>query len=145
MKTHTQSQAGLTLVEVVVSLAISSLVVAGIVCGYVFGTASAERSALSLAATGRALERIEETRSATWDTLSWPAIDQLVGTNFPPQTVTLDLSGNGQNATYATNFTQISQISSSPPLRRIRVDCVWSFRDSQAITNSVETCRAPDE
>ncbi|MGH7867919.1 MAG: type IV pilus modification PilV family protein [Candidatus Dormibacteraceae bacterium] len=137
---------GMTLVEVVVALAISGLAVAAIVGGYMFSSSSAEQSALSVAATAKAIERIEQTRSATWDTISWPPVDQLVVSNFPAQVVTLDLSGSGPGATYATNFTQISDISSNPPVRRIRVDCVWLFaKRARLLTNTIETCRGPDE
>lgn len=145
-RARTFERAGVTLVEVVVALAISGLSVAAIVGGYVFSAASAEQSALSVAATAKAIERIEQTRSATWDTVSWPPVDQLVVSNFPSQVITLDLSGSGPGATYATNFTQISDVSTNPPVRRIRVDCVWLFaRRSRVFTNTVETCRSPDE
>ena len=139
------AKAGMTLVEVVVALGLSGLTVAAIVSGYVFSTTLAEKSALSLAASARAMERIEETRSATWDTSSWPQVDQLVATNFPDKTVTLDLSGTGTGITYATNFTQISQISTDPLLKRIRVDCVWLFNGSLMVTNTIETCRSPNQ
>jgi type II secretory pathway pseudopilin PulG len=135
----------MTLIEVVVAMGISTVAVAAIITGYIFTVTSAEKSSLSLAASAMASERVEEVRSAQWDTSSFPPIDQLVSTNFPDQVVTLDLSGSGQGVTYATNLTQISQISASPPLRRIRVDCVWAFKGGQLITNTVETCRAPDE
>jgi prepilin-type N-terminal cleavage/methylation domain-containing protein len=138
------NRAGMTLVEVVVALAISGLTVAGIVSGYVFCANSAERSALTLAANARAMERLEETRSAQWDPSSWPPVDQLVTTNFPDRVVVLDLSGSGVGTTYATNITQISQLAINPPLKRIHVDCIWSLKGSQLVTNSVESCRAPD-
>jgi type II secretory pathway pseudopilin PulG len=51
----------LTLVEVVVALGISVLAVAGIVSGYLFSIVSAQRSALSLVAGAKAVERMEET------------------------------------------------------------------------------------
>jgi type II secretory pathway pseudopilin PulG len=137
--------AGLTLVEVIVALAISSLAVAGIINGYLFTITSAQRSALSLIANARAMERIEETRSAKWDTSSWPPVDQLVSTNFPDQVITLDLDGSGTNALYATNVTQIIGVSTNPPLRRVRVDCIWAFKGKQLMTNTVETCRAADQ
>lgn len=135
----------MTLVEVVVALAISGLAVGSIVGGYVFCASSAEISALSLAANATAMARIEETRSAKWDTASSPSVDQLVSANFPDKVVTLDVSGSGAGITYATNLTQISLISVSPPLKRIHVDCVWSFKGSRLLTNSIETCRAPDQ
>src|SRR6266850_27506 len=136
-----RTEGGMTLVEVVVALAISGLGVGAIVSGYFFSATSAERSGLSLAANARAMERIEETRSASWDTASSPAVDQLVSTNFPAKIMTLDLSGSGSGTTYATNFTQITLVSASPPLKRIRVDCVWRFQGSKLFTNTIETCR----
>jgi type II secretory pathway pseudopilin PulG len=142
-----QSQLGMTLVEVVVALALAGLTVAGLVGGYFCSTVSAERSGLSLAANSRALERLEDTHGARWDTSSWPVVDELSQTNFPAKQVILDLSGEGPGTTYATNYTTISQISTSPQLRRIRVDCVWQFRNRQfssLFTNTVETCRGPD-
>src|SRR5438445_4838727 len=130
-----RTQAGMTLIEVVMAMGISVVAVAAIITGYLFTVTSTEKSSLSLAASARAFERIEELRSAQWDTASSPPVDQLVSTNFPDQVVTLDLSGSGQGVTYATNRVQISQISASPPLRRIRVDCVWAFKGPQLVTN----------
>ena len=131
--------------EVVFALAVSGLAIAGIVSGYVFAVGAAEESALSLAASGRAMERLEQTRGASWQVTSYPQIDQLQQTNFPNEVVTLDLPWAGTNTTTATNITQITQISTTPPLRRIHVDCVWRFNGSQLLTNSIETCRAPDD
>ena len=134
----------MTLAEVVVAMAITGLAVGGIVTGYAYCTNSAERAALSLAASARAMERIEESRSAKWDTASWPPVDQVVATNFPSKVVTLDLSGSGEVATTATLNTLISEISASPPLKSIRVDCIWKYK-TEMVTNSIEVCRAPDQ
>jgi prepilin-type N-terminal cleavage/methylation domain-containing protein len=134
----------MTLIEVVIAMAIAGLAVAGIVTGYTFCTMSAEQAALALAASARAQERIEETRSAKWDTAKWPAEDRVVATNFPSKIVTLDLSGSGDRTTQATIQTQISQISTNPPLKRIRVDCIWKF-NGKLVTNTIETCRAPNQ
>lgn len=137
----------MTLAEVVVALAIVSLTVLGVVGGYTFSTVSAEKASLSLAANTRALERLEDTHGAIWNVSSWPVVDQLVATNFPNETVILDLSGQGPGVTYGTNYTTITQVSPAPPLRRVRVDCVWQFRSgtfSGVFTNTVETLRAPD-
>jgi type II secretory pathway pseudopilin PulG len=136
--------AGISLVEVVVALGISSLAVAGIVLGYVFSVGSAQRSALYLSAGARALERAEQVRSAKWDTSSWPAVDQVVATNFPDEVVTLEVAGPNRAALCATNYVQIVQISTTPPLKRVRVDCVWNFRGAN-LTNTLETFRAPDQ
>jgi len=140
-----RTQAAMTLVEVVFALAISGLAIAGIVGGYLFAVSSAERSALSQAAGSRALERLEQVRAASWQVSSSPPVDLLQQTNFPTEVVTLDLPWAGTNVTVATNFTQITQISTNPPLRRIHIDCVWSFNGDQVLTNSIETCRAPDQ
>jgi len=138
-------RAAMTLIEVVVALALAGLIVAGIVSGYIFCLNASEKGALTMAANSRALERIEQTRSAQWDTSVSPAVDQLVGANFPDITVVLDQSGTTTNITAATVRTEITQLSSAPPLRRVRVDCIWQFRGVERVTNSIETYRAPDQ
>ena len=135
----------MTLVEVLIALAISGLAVAAIVGGYYFASVSAEKSSLLLAASAKAMERLEEARAAKWDISAFPAIDELTATNFPDKLVVLDLSGYGPGVTYATNRVQISQISTNPSLKRIHVDCVWTFKSSQLFTNSIESYRAPDQ
>ena len=136
---------GMTLVEVLIALTISGLAVGAIVGGYLFAAGSAEKSALSLAANASALGRMEEARCARWIISISPVVDEVVSTNFPDTVVTLDLPGSGSQRTYGTNRIQISQISTNPSLKRIHVDCVWAFKDSKLFTNSVETCRAPDQ
>jgi len=135
----------MTLAEVVIAMAITGLAVGGIIGGYIYCTASAEKAGLYLAANARAMERIEETRSARWDTALYPAVDQLVNSNFPSKVVTLDLSGAGANLISASLNTDITQLSTNPPLKRIRVDCIWQYRGVFSITNTIETCRAPDQ
>jgi len=135
----------MTLVEVVVALAIAGLTVGGIVTGYIFCMTSATKNAIAMAANAKAMERIEQTRSAQWDTSIYPAVDQLVASNFPDLFVTLDQSVSGSNIVTATILTDISQISLTPPIRRIRVDCIWQFKGVELVTNTIETCRAPDQ
>ena len=135
----------MTLMEVLLSLTIAGLAIAGIVGGYVFTVRSAEKSALALAANGQAMARLEMTRAAVWDTAAYPPVDQVASSNFPRQVVVLDLSGRANRATYATNITQISTVSVTPPLKRVHVDCIWRFAGSELVTNSVETFRAPDQ
>ncbi|HZR15776.1 MAG TPA: hypothetical protein VFE51_00495 [Verrucomicrobiae bacterium] len=137
----------MTLAEVVVAMAIASLTVLSLVGGYTFSTVSAEKAGLALAANTRALERLEDTHAAIWNVSSWPVVDQLVATNFPAKPVILDLSGQGAGVTYGTNYTTITQVSLTPQLRRVRVDCVWQFRAGRVpllLTNTVETLRGPD-
>ena len=135
----------MTLVEVVVAMAITALTVAGIVSGYIFCMTATVKAELVQAANARAMERIEQARSAQWDTSVWPAVDQLVATNFPDKVVSLDMPGSGSGGTSATIETTISQISLTPPTRKIRVDCIWQFRGAESITNTIETIRAPDQ
>jgi prepilin-type N-terminal cleavage/methylation domain-containing protein len=138
-------QDGLTLVEVLIALAICGVAMAAIVSGYLCACSAAEKSALSQAANASALRRGEETRRARWVISTFPPIDEVVQTNFPDNVVTLDLSGAGSGITYGTNHVVISQISASPPIKRVRAECVWAFRGNRLFTNSVETCRAPDQ
>jgi type II secretory pathway pseudopilin PulG len=135
----------MTLIEVVIALAITGLTVAGIVSGYIYCLRAAVKAELVQVASARAMERIEETRSAKWDTSAWPVIDQLVATNFPDEVVLLDMPGSGSGGTTGTIQTTISPISITPPMRVIRVDCIWQFRGVDWITNTVETMRAPDQ
>jgi prepilin-type N-terminal cleavage/methylation domain-containing protein len=139
------AQAGMTLVEVVVALAISSVAIAGIISGYLYCVEEAEKSALSLAANARAVQCLEQTRSAKWDLSIWPPVDELDETNFPDTVVQLDLAGIGTGATSATNSIRIQLVATNPPLKQVHVDCVWCFKGQQLITNSIETCRAPDQ
>jgi Tfp pilus assembly protein PilE len=142
---RSQKKAGMTLVEVVISLAITGLTVGGVVTGYIFCMTSSQKDALYMEANARALERLEQTRSAQWDISSYPVVDQLVASNFPDEVVTLDTASSGPNITTATIQTQISQISDKPAVRRVHVDCIWQFNGVGLITNSIETCRAPDQ
>jgi prepilin-type N-terminal cleavage/methylation domain-containing protein len=140
-----RGRAGMTLVEVIVALAITGLMVAGIIRGYIYCATSAVKAELAQAANAKAMQRIEETRSAQWNTSSSLAVDLLVATNFPDKSVTLDMPGTNTNGTSATIKTTISQISLTPPLRRIRADCIWQFRGAEWVTNSIETIRAADQ
>ncbi|NOS70235.1 MAG: hypothetical protein HOP33_09920 [Verrucomicrobia bacterium] len=136
----------MTLAEVVVAMAITGLAVGGIVTGYIYSTTSAEKAGYHLVANARAMERIEEVRSAQWVTTgSTNLVDYLVATNFPSKVVTNDLSGSGAGVVTATLNTYITQVSTNPPLKRIRVDCIWKFKGVETITNTIETLRAPDQ
>ncbi len=139
-----RSQQGMTLAEILVALFISGVSIAGIVSGYIVANTSAERFGLSVAANSQASQRLEQIRSAKWDLSVWPAVDEIVATNFSNQVVILDSSWNGTNILYGTNIVQISMVSTNPPLKRVRVDCVWWFRN-KLMTNTIETCRGPDQ
>jgi len=120
------------------------MTIAGIAYGYTQSTKRAEWSGYSLAAQAIAVQRMEQTRACRWDPNV--GVDQLVSSNFPVQTVVLDLPVIGTNAAYATNITTISSISTNPPLlRMIRVDCTWTFPTTgRVFTNTIATYRSPD-
>ena len=166
--------AAFSLVEVVIALAVSAVAILGIVNGYVFTAKRAEWSAYNLAAQSLAVQRLEQARAAKWDTLATPAIDELVSANFSvlvnildipvtangdasllaakfPTTLSLaatlaaSAKTNGITFVYATNYTSIWRVSTTPPLKAVQVDCVWGFLNRGLFTNTVITYRAPDQ
>jgi type II secretory pathway pseudopilin PulG len=140
-----RNRAGMTLVEVLFSLVITVLIVAGIVNGYIYCTTAAIKAELAQAANAKAMQRLEEARSATWNTSSSLVEDQLVAENFTNEVVTLDMPGTNTVGTLATIITTIAQISLPSPMRTIHVDCIWQFRGGEWVTNSIETIRAADQ
>lgn len=145
MHARPRSLAGITIIEVVLSLAIMGISFGAIVMGYVISARRAEWSAYSLAANSLAMQRLEQCRAAKWDLLTTPITDELVVSNFVAQASILDVPISGENITSATNFTTITTISANPPLKMIRVDCVWPFKGQGLFTNTLITYRAPDQ
>lgn len=143
--TRRRGQAGFSLEEVIMSMGITALIVAGAARAHVAAAMRAEWSACSFAASNSAMQRVEQIRSARWDTLATPVLDQLVSSNFPPQIVTLEVPSIGTNVVYATNFTSVSVLSLDPPMRVVRTDCVWRFSDRGLFTNSTVVYRGPDQ
>ena len=144
-----QTRHGFTLTEVVISLAIAATVFSGVMYGYVLSTDQAEWSAYSLAAHSLALQGVEQARGAKWDPQAWPSIDELGVTNYT-QISTLDVPTLPGNPTLATNYISISTVSTYPPLRELRADCVWALayrkgRTRGPFTNTVVTLRAADQ
>jgi prepilin-type N-terminal cleavage/methylation domain-containing protein len=115
---RSKERSGFTLVESIIASAIAAMMFGGIIYGY--------------------------TRACKWDPESTPAVDELVSGNFPTLVSILDVPMNGSNIVYATNFTTISTISTTPKLRMISVESVWGFINGRTYTNSIATCRAPD-
>ena len=136
---------GMTLPEVVISLAIGAMVFGGVLTTYIQGAIRAEWAAYNLAGHSLALQRLEQARAAKWDTQSSPPVDLVVATNFPNTVDVLDIPISGTNITYATNFVTISQVSANPPLKLFSVDTVWAFRPGKVFTNSTASYRAPDQ
>jgi type II secretory pathway pseudopilin PulG len=139
----------MTLVEVVIALGVAALTIGGIVNGYIYCATSAIKAELAQSANEQALQRIEQVRSAQWDIAVYPAIDQLVATNFPDETNILDLPGTntaaGTPVLIQTTITNLVPTPLAPPMRTVHVDCIWQFRGGDWITNSIETILSPNQ
>ena len=145
--------AAFTMIEVLISAAIMAMIAAGVVYGYAQANRFAEWSSMSLAAQSYALQGLEQVRSAKWDLwaqLSDPnrdviSLPSVVGatTNFTQSDI-MDVPVSGAPL-YVTNYIKLIQISTSPELREVWSQCVWTFpRTGQKFTNTVITYRAPD-
>jgi hypothetical protein len=118
----------------------------------------AEWSATSLAAQAYATAAAEQARAANWRPRDFPTTNGF-GTmdELPPQTnivggtnLVLDIpngiSGTPGSAFYVTNILTITTLSSSPPLRQIRSDAIWSMTaGGKLFTNTFILVRAPDQ
>jgi prepilin-type N-terminal cleavage/methylation domain-containing protein len=138
-------QRAFTLAEVIVASLISAVVMSGVIYGYVMSTERAEWASYFQAAQSLAIQRLEQTRAAKWEVQTEPQTDELQVTNFPVDIRILDIPLNKTNIVYATNYTTISTVSLSPPLRMIRVDTTWRFWRRGIFTNTIITYRAPDQ
>ena len=136
---------GFSLEEVVVSLGIASMTISGLISGQVLAYKRALWTAASQAAQNKAMQRLEQTRGALWDTKSVSGADELVTANFPTVIETLQVPLTTTNVIYATNTTTITTISASPPLKMVQVDVVWSCLGRGVFTNSVFTYRSADQ
>jgi len=131
-----------TLSEVVMAIALLTIVMQGVIYGYVHAARRAEWNGRSLAAQSLASQGVEQARAAKWDPQTWPMMDELPPTNFTSLN-TLDIPVAGQ-VTYATNYISVTVASANPPLRMIRSDCTWNFM-GKVYTNTILTLRAPDQ
>jgi prepilin-type N-terminal cleavage/methylation domain-containing protein len=133
---------GFTLVEVVVSLAIATLLFGGILSAYITSTRRAEWSGFSLAAQAIGIQQLEQARSGVWDysinkneltnlnlrSWSYNATTK-IGKGY--STNVLDLPVSGTNITVATNFVTVKMLNlsglSSVQVQMVTVDTVWPF------------------
>jgi hypothetical protein len=139
---------GFTLAEVITSIGLAALTFTGVIYGYAVTSDQAQWSASSLAAHSLAVQGVEQARAAKWDPQAWPPIDELRTTNYS-QVFPLDVPVAKGNIMYATNYISISTVSTVPPVRQLRADCVWRMlngtRTRGLFTNTVVTLRAPDQ
>lgn len=134
-----------TLTETLMATSVAGLVMAGTASSFTQCLRQTQWAAYSFAANSLALQRLEQTRAAKWDRMASPTVDALVSSNFLPDVQVLDIPMNTTNSIYATNFTTISTVGTSPALKMIRVDCTWRFMDRGLFTNTIVAYRAPDQ
>ena len=160
--------AGMTLVEVAISLAIVALVFGSIIEGYITSGKMTEWSGYSLAAQSMAVQTLEQVRSATWD----PQMNKCEVTNIPLQGATISYSSGSAWTNYSgyltsildvpwksTNFVMVTNFvnfrvvafTANTNVQAIlaRVDTVWPFNDwgryqPRVYTNTICTYMAPD-
>lgn len=140
-----QAQKAFTLAEQVIALGVSLILISGVVSGFIQTTRQAEWSAYSLAAQSLASQALEQSRAAKWDPRAYPAVDQLVTSNFPVQVQVLDIPVTRSNIVYATNIVTVTMVSTNPSLKMIAVQCTWPFLNRGIFTNTIVSYRAPDQ
>lgn len=138
-------QTGYTLVEVLVSILIVGIMIAGLVSGFMQTHKQAEWSAYNLAAQSLAMQPLEQARAAKWDAYATPPVDQLWNSNFPSTTNILDIPISGTNIVFATNRINIRSVGTNPPLKEISVVTTWRFMNRGVFSNTAVTYRAPDQ
>lgn len=120
-----------------------AMTIAATINGYILAANRAEWSSQSLAAHSLAIQKMEQIRSASWDLTK--EVDEVTEANFPASKSVLDLPISGSNSVVAVTYTAIASVSATPPLKLIRIDCVWPFRERGFFTNTLMTYRAPKQ
>lgn len=154
-----------TLPEVMVSIVILALIIAGVCYGYAEANRIATWDSMSQAAQSFAVQGMETARSAKWNpwvisTNSGPdpgSQDELpAGTNTVslviPNILNIPAQGNPQtNYNYwATDYVYVTWYPgpgpSEPPVRQILSQCVWTFPlTGKQFTSTIVTLRGPDQ
>jgi len=165
---HHASNDAFSLIEVVLALAILTVVYGGILLAYNQTSMRAEWSGYSLAAQSLAAKQIEQARSAVWSITQnknelltmglsnwYYNTSTLVGTGY--SIATFDLPVSGSNILYATNYVKISMyypngvVASGYQVQQVEVDTVWPFLlwgnklTSTLFTNRIITIVAQDD
>ena len=144
------ASAAFTLLEVLISVVILAMVMAGTIYGYVEANRNAEWNSMSYAAQSYALQGLEQVRAAKWDLSAVPVAsgDDLPAPTNYTQIDIMDIPVSGAPR-YVTNYITLTTIggpNSDAKLRQVKSECVWVFpRTGQIFTNTVITYRAPDK
>jgi prepilin-type N-terminal cleavage/methylation domain-containing protein len=161
-RTSAEGVRGFTLVEVVIALAIITLLFNGIITAYVQASRSAEWAGYSLAAQAVGIQQIEQARSGVWDysigkneltnlnLLSWSYnAATRVGTGYT--TNILDVPISGTNFVIVTNFVTLKILNltgfTNVQVQMVSVDTVWpllSRSGTRLFTNRTASYFGPD-
>jgi len=138
------SRAAFTLAELLIAIALLAMVMAGAIYGFAQANRIAEWSSMSQAAQSYALQGLEQVRSAKWDLWANPIVDVMPAPANFTQSDIMDIPVSGAPY-YVTDYIKLIQISTSPQVREVWSQCVWTFPlTGQLFTNTVITYRAPD-
>jgi len=166
-KQRNRRRQGFTLGEVLVSFAVFTVVVAGLIYGYAQINRMAALSSMSLAAQSFCEQGLEQAKSVQWNYVRWPNTNAdsydpfwvpaaQGGVALPPEVDTMDIPTSGQPI-YVTNYVTVSNICTylnpmNPPLRQISCTCVWAYplypgsnAPTILCTNFAFCVRAPDQ
>jgi Tfp pilus assembly protein PilV len=139
-----RSCSGIALTEVIMSMGVAAVSIGCIISGYVLAVQSAELSACSAAVHWSVIQTLEQTRSARWEPMAIPPIDELVEANFPTSVTVLDLPLTQTKVVYATNRITITSLTGLPMVKMIRVESAWACLPRGPFTNTVVTYRTAD-
>jgi prepilin-type N-terminal cleavage/methylation domain-containing protein len=159
--TNADGVRGFALVEVVIALAIITLLFNGVITAYVQAGRSAEWAGYSLAAQAIGTQQIEQARAGVWDgvklneltnlnLLSWSYnASTRVGTGYT--TNILDVPVSGTNFVIVTNYVTIKMLDltgfTNVQVQMVTVDTVWpllSRTGTRLFTNRTANYFGPD-
>jgi type II secretory pathway pseudopilin PulG len=135
-------QPAFTLIEVVFAASIAALVLAGMFEGYNMVGRRAQYSADNLAASAMAMGQLEKVISTQW--IPSEGNYSLLNRSSTNTNNLCLPSANGSVIT-CTNYTTVSNISTTPPYAYVQVQCIWSLPTyGGTYTNTVAVIRAPN-
>lgn len=158
-KTGRSWSVGFTLAEVVISIAITSMVFSAILVGYIQSARRAEWSGYSLAAQAYSIQQLEQARAALWDISSGVVVNQITNLNMINWSYSgnawrgyswtnIDVPYSGTNFMRATNYVTVSEITLSvtprTSIQAVQVATVWRFK-TQLFTNRMVNYYAADQ
>ena len=151
-----KSTAAFALIEILIAIVILTTVLSGLIYGYVQANRAAEWCSMSLAAQSYASQGAEQARAAIWSPRDvytngvqpmdqWPSGTTDVRIDF------MDIPTKGDPALtnfqfWVTNYISVTSVSTNPPLRQIKSQCVWTYPMNNTLcTNTVILVRAGDQ